>query len=707
MQYRHLFPMVRIFLPFLAGIVVSVSNSSTTIVPLGICLFLLALVLLTGFVQGGTWKIHLKWLFGVFLSLFLFTCGYNSVVLHKEILRPGHFSNIQKDGIFLARVAEPVQEKDHSYKTILKVEALKRGNEFVPAEGKILTYFAKDSIMSPPSEGSLLAIAGKIQEISGPQNPGAFNYKKYMASGNVYHQVFLNNFAWKTMEKPEGFNLYRSAHEISNKFITTLKNNGLQGREFAVASALIMGQSNMLDNETLHAYSGTGVMHILSVSGLHVGIIYLLISFLLGFVKNKGSQLYLKTFLILFTIWAYALLTGMSPSVMRSAAMFTFISFGNMSNRHVHIINSLAVSAFALLLYDPLMISNIGFQLSYIAIVGIVFLNKPLADLWNPGNRLTIYIWEMIAVSVAAQIATAPLAMFYFHQFPAYFLPANLVAIPVSFLAIYSGLAVLATSFVQAVSNFFGIITNYLLFALNTAVGFIEKLPYSVLHITTVNTKEMLLIYLLIIVLLMLFSYKKKYQFYTIAGLVLLLSVSMSANEIIRHRQQKIIFYSTGKQSAVGFIDGKHQILLADSLLLKDKIANKFQLDGARIVYGISNTKCIALDTMYRIYQYDPNVAGSYFSLGNNFMFQNKRIAVIEKLPGLNGECRKLKVDYLIIRHNAKIKISNLLQLYEPGMIIIDGSNSFYKADKWKMECSIEGKKSYSLRESGAYIVDL
>jgi competence protein ComEC len=707
MQYRHLFPMVRILLPFMAGIIVCLVITATAIIPVSIWMTILLLTIGSGFIPSITRKTSKKWLFGTLLSIFLFICGYNSVILHKEILRPGHFSKTQNQGLFIATVCEPLQEKDHSFKTILEVRGIQKGNLFIKAEGRILTYFAKDSVNKPPSEGSLIVFSSKVQEISLPQNPGSFDYRKYMASSNVYHQVYLDNSSWKTLENPHGFNLIRFAHQVSNKFVDILRHNGLKGREFAVASALIMGQSNMLDNETLQAYSGTGVMHILSVSGLHVGVIFIIISFLLRFIKKKGAQLYLKTAIILFTIWAYALLTGMSPSVMRSAAMFTFISLGNASNRYVHIINSLGVSALALLLYDPLMISNIGFQLSYIAIIGIVFINKPLADLWDPKNRVAGYIWDLIAVSIAAQIATAPLAMMYFHQFPVYFIPANLVAIPLSFLAIYSGVAVLATALIPVISNFFGIITNYLLFALNISVGFIEQLPHSVLHVTSIFSRETILIYVGLIFFILFLYFNRKQLFYITLAMVLLLTVSFSFTEITRQKQQKIIFYSAGKQTAIGIINGKQQTLLADSMLINDKIAIKFQLDGSRSLFGIAKVNSIALDTTNEIGPEIKKEFNHVYISGNYLLYKNKRIAIIDSIPKTAGDCAKLKIDYLVIRHNPKLQIKDLQKLYESGLIIIDGSNSIYKTDKWLAECEKAGLKAYSVKDNGAYIVDL
>ncbi len=708
MHYRHLFPVLRVLLPFMAGIVMSLSIPAITLMHPGIWFLFFLVTLVSGLSKFKKLKILQKWFFGLVLSGFMLITGYNAVILHKEILSIDHFAGIQTKGIFLASVSEPLQVKDHSVKTILTIVALKKGNIFVEAKGRVLTYFEKDSALDPPPEGSLLVLSGELQEISPPQNPGAFDYRCYMASNNVYHQVYLKNGSYRMLEMPQGFSIYRAAHQVSRKFVNILSKHGLEGKEFAVASALIMGQSDMLDNETLQAYSGTGVMHILSVSGLHVGVIFIIINFLLGFMKMKGGQLFIKTTIILFTIWAYALLTGMSPSVMRSAAMFTFISLGNLSNRYVHIINSLSVSALFLLLIDPLMISNIGFQLSYIAIIGIVFINQPLADLWNPTSRIAQYIWELVAVSIAAQLATAPLAMLYFHQFPNYFIAANLVAIPLSFLAIYAGVAVLATSFVPLVSNFMGIVTNYILLVLNSSVRFIEQLPHSVLHVDSIFVPEMILIYGIIISLVIFMYLRKKQALFIALGMLVLFTVSFSITGVKRDMQKKIIFYSPGRQSAIGFVQGRQQILLADSTLINDKKASKFQLNGASVLYGITGTNPVALDTIDIHNKNLMAVDKSLYCKGANFMFGHKRISVVDSIsqPGF-GKKPKLKVDFLVIRHNPKLKISNLLQLYDPGLVVIDGTNSVYRNDKWLDECSNAGQKAYSIIDSGALIIDI
>lgn len=249
-------------------------------------------------------------------------------------------------------------------------------------------------------------------------------------------------------------------------------------------------------------------------------------------------------------------------------------------------------------------------------------------------------------------------------------------------------------------------ITNSLLFTLNSAVGFIEHLPNSVLHISNVFTGEMILIYLILVSIMLLLYLKAKVFLYFALFLALMLSVRFTLTEITRQKQQKIIFYSTNKQSAIGFVNGKQLILLADSMLLKDKIALKFQLDGAKSLYGFSTTHNFALDTIADYHSSRKNMT-ALLHIGNNFIFQNKRVVLIDSLPNVRGKCAKLKVDFLVIRNNPKIQISNLQQLYQPECVIIDGTNSFYKTEKWMTEFKKAGLRAYSLKNSGAYIADL
>lgn len=705
MNYRHLFPVLRLLLPFLAGIAAAIGFPGSGTIPVAVLATLALMTAASAFFIQKRSKFGNEWIFGILINITLCAYGYDLLRRHTSILQADHFSKISHPEVLIARLDEPLQSKEHSYKTILKVLACKSGNSVLPCQGKILAYFAKDSSVALPEPGSVVMMASVPQEIAPPLNPGAFNYKRYMASSNVYHQVYIPSAEWRTLQTAHRFNIRFAAQKVRDYFVKTLSNSGLKGREFAVATALILGQNDMLDSETLQEYSGSGVTHILSVSGLHVGVIYLVINFLLGFLNKKKWQQYLKTSIILLSIGAYALLTGLSPAVNRAALMFSFITIGNMTNRYVHIINSLSVSAFILLLVNPWVLTNIGFQLSYIAIIGIVSLNKPIESLWSPKNRILDYLWQMISVSFAAQIATVPLTLFYFHQFPQYFIPANLVAIPLSSVVIYSGLLVLATSFLPIVSHFFGIITNFLLFCMNSAIAFIEHLPHAVLSITNVYFKEMLLLYFLITAIFLLFKLKKKYYLFASASVLILLSISFSVTLIQRQKQNKLVAFQMNKLDAIGLIDGRHEVLLADRVVLADPKAENYQLKPARNYYGIRHLHVATFENP----AYVPDKLQSHFTeLGKFYLYGNRRIAVIDSVPPYTGgSIIPVKIDFLFLHKTQRIKISDLLRYYSPQLVIIGNSVSVYRTEKWLSECRLLRISAHSLRTGGSYTADL
>lgn len=707
MQYRHLYPMVRLLFPFITGIIIAtwlpLSISISWLIPLTL---LVCIALFAALPKAGI-RFLKSSIFGIGLSMVLLFSGYNLVFSHTEIFNSLHFSHHGNEkSVFIAKVVDIPEEKEHSIKSILKIVGIKSGHSIIETKGKVLVYFAKDSLRKMPRVGDLIVFSTQPAPINKALNPGAFDYQKYMASQNVFHQVFLASFAWKLLEEKHHFNIYVEADKIRKHFIHILESSGLKDKEFAVAAALMLGQKDMLDAETMQSYTGSGVIHILCVSGLHVGVIYLIISTILKIFKKSRKQLYINTVILLVSIWAYALLTGLSPSVMRSAAMFTFITLGNMSNRYVHIINSLAASAFVLLAFNPLLISNIGFQLSYIAILGIVFINPYISSLWSPENKIAAYVWGLIAVSVSAQIATAPLSLYYFHQFPLYFIPANLIAVPLSGIIIYSGLLVLVTSPVAALSKLFGFISYYLILILNFCVSYIEHLPQSVLRINSIRTPEFLLLYLIVICGILIFVFKRKLLIFSILILFIALATSISLIKIKQLKQKQLVVYHVNKQSVIGFIEGNKQTLLAESTVLNDKKIRQYNLRGAEDEFGISESALIARDSIDETKILSDSSTNSYFIGRNLFLFAHKRIAIADSLPKNFTPLRPLQVDYLVLNKNSKFSAKRLFTYYKPSLVIIEPSVSEYRCKKWIADCKNAGINTFEIRTNGAFVAN-
>jgi len=348
-----------------------------------------------------------------------------------------------------------------------------------------------------------------LKKVSPPQNPGEFDHKRYLAFHNVYHRAYLKNTDWVYSGNTSANPLLQFSLTLRNKLLNILSANHIKGNEFSVGAALLLGYEDQLDQDIISSYANTGALHVLSVSGLHVAIVYVFFNWLLFFLDKMKYGAIIKTILLLAFLWLYTLITGLSPSVLRATTMLSFIVIAKASNRYTNIYNTLAASIFLLLLIDPFLIMNVGFQLSYLAVIGIVYIQPKIYDWFYVQNWLLDKTWMLTSVSIAAQIATFPLALFYFHQFPNYFLVSNFIVIPLSTLVIYLGIALFVLAKVSMVALYLSMGFNYSVWFLNESVKEIEKWPYASLQGISITVLENWLFYGFIILFFYLFNKRK------------------------------------------------------------------------------------------------------------------------------------------------------------------------------------------------------
>ena len=294
--------------------------------------------------------------------------------------------------------------------------------------GRVLVTVQRDSIENQLKVDDNLVVKTQFKNINVPLNPYSFNYKKYLQNQQIHHQIQLNWRQLKILPKNnktiKGF-----ASNFRNKIDEKLKNNGFKNDELAVINALLLGQRNSITSELLVSYAGAGAVHILAVSGLHIGIILLLLTFMFKpFHYFKNGKI-VVTILIIIILWMYAIIAGLSASVVRAVSMFTAVTVGIHLIQRSNIYNTLVISMFFLLLFNPFYLFEVGFQLSYLAVFSIVWIQPKLYSLWNPKFWVLNKIWQLFTVSIAAQIGVLPLSLFYFHQFPGLFFLSNLVII--------------------------------------------------------------------------------------------------------------------------------------------------------------------------------------------------------------------------------------------------------------------------------------
>jgi len=695
MQSFNHYPLVRLIFPLLIGIVIAFQTNSSHHIPLYVFLFFLIAFIFFIFFQKK-FSYSFRWAGGVLINILFVLFGYE-IALQKNVQNNpeffGHY--ISNNQYAIANVISNCENKQNAYKFVVQIEKtnnLKWLNTF----GKALIYLKKEGCHDIPQVGDKIIIKTNFNEISPPQNPHEFDFKKYLALNNIYYQSFVKSSEYSILAHDQGNFLLTYSIRLQKKISGIFAQSKMSKEEYAITSALIIGDRDYLDRETVKSYSNTGVIHILSVSGLHVGIIYLFFEFIFSFLLRFKYGKSVKIILIIFLIWFYALITGMSPPVLRASAMITFIIIGKSLSRSINMFNTLAASAFLLLIIDPNILMDVGFQLSYLAVAGIVIFYQKIYQQWLPENRWIDKLWGTIAVSLAAQILAFPLVLYYFHQFPNYFIFANFFAIPLSSLIMYVGMLMIIFYPLKMISDFISIILLYLIKWMNLIIKFFSDLPFSTIQHISINLQETLLIYLIILFIALFFLLNKKKYFFISGVCSLLLVFSVVYKEYLQMNQQKFFVYDIHNSSVYEFYNGKTSILLSDSTTINDRNIKEFHIEPNRIYSGIADIKEFSIDSKF--------VKDEHILKTKEFIqFQNHRIVIIDNSNAKKNTSKSIKVDYLIIRKNPKIKINELVAVYQPQHIIFDSSNSLWRIKKWKEECKQNNINCFSIPEQGYF----
>ncbi|MCC5939077.1 MAG: ComEC/Rec2 family competence protein [Lunatimonas sp.] len=399
---------------------------------------------------------------------------------------------------YVAAVKEMDDPKAKWVANRVELLAVRRKGQFYPAKGIVMLYHSGESALSP---GDVVYLPGTPGRIAPPENPGEFDYRRFMERQQVYHRHFVNGPVNLLKEK-QPLRLTQQMAVLRERLSRRMDLYLQRSEANQIAKALLLGQKSSMESDMKEAYATAGAMHVLAVSGLHVGIVY---GFFFLFWKPQRLNFFRRVLLlslVICLIWSYAMITGMSPSVMRAATMFTFVALAQMRSRSPSIFNPLALSALLLVLYDPFIFYAVGFQLSYAALLGILVFQPVIVSWWTPSSKMVDYFWQIASVSMAAQLATFPLTLHYFHSFPTYFLLSNLVAIPGAFAIMALGIPFLLLSFIPILGLWLGTLLEWTVYLFNGLIYAVQYLPKAKLEHLYLDTVEMALTW---IVLAMLF----------------------------------------------------------------------------------------------------------------------------------------------------------------------------------------------------------
>ena len=444
-----------------------------------------------------------------------------------------HVKMVDADSVvgnrFCAVVTLQPEEKPKSWKSQLMVLD-SCGNEAF----EMLAYFQKDSLNPPPQMGDLIALNINIKPIkNNNSSPTDFDYAGYMAKQGVYYQSYVNSQNYSILQSGYKKGIRYYGCKIREKLIGVYRRFDFDEKQLAVLEALTLGYKSDLDEDTKSAFQSSGAMHVLAVSGLHTGIIMLITDALLKFLNRTRKEKIIKCAIVLSVIWLFAAVTGFSSSVNRAALMFSIMSIGNATGRNSTTYNSLALSCFILLFINPYLIFNVGFGLSYLAVLSIVSFNPLFQRIeLTVKNPILKYFWGIVLVSIAAQIGTSVLSISTFGQFPVYFLLTNIIVIPVAYVIMMLAVVLLISNYINWLGYAVFWLLKQALSFLVWSVTWIESLPGSCMRDIALDNTTAILIYLMIASLTV-FIYYKKFVWIKVAAASILIISLLSTYENI------------------------------------------------------------------------------------------------------------------------------------------------------------------------------
>ncbi|MFN8258812.1 MAG: ComEC/Rec2 family competence protein [Bacteroidales bacterium] len=685
-------PFLRIIIPFVAGILISeyVFINPLILLTLSV-LFILAVIIYRPFLNHDA-SYHNRWIFGFLLSLvFLFTGAF---LTHKS---KSYNEKIINSSEVVGIVNEPPQLKPNSIKCEFLVKEYCIDKIWQSTNQKIVLSLEKDSAAASLAYGDLLIVKANLKEIANAGNPSEFDYKKYLARKHIHFKSYQKSDEWKLLSKNRGNIIFSLAYQSREKLLSIFESAGIKGDEFAILAALTLGTKDLLSDELIEAYSDSGAMHVLSVSGLHVGIIFIFLNYLLYFLNNNKKLKIIKALLIISIIWAFAILTGLSPSVNRSAAMITLVILGKVSERKPSAYNSILASAFILLLIDPQFLFDVGFQLSYLAVTALIFFHPRIYHLFDLRNRIMDTLWNWTCVSLSAQIGTTFLSIYYFHQFPVYALLSNLLVVPLSFVIMMLAILLLTFSFFPVILYYGGWCLSKSVWLLNYSVRFFDHLPYSTIEPVSINFTESLLFHLvLFIVTLFIITRNKKFILSSFFVLVIAFLIR-DTRYIINRNQQSLIVFNVPRKSAFGFTENGRLNLYVDTILANDSKSINY------LVSNVISDKFILHTNVFKLTHKTEGKSKITDFIVNATNF--KSVYLMGDYSAYKAG-RKLKVKYVIISKNAPMEIEPLLEIFDFDLLIADASVPEWKQQALKKDCLQMAIPFYSVSESGAFLVE-
>lgn len=667
------FPLTRIFIGVLTGILLfRTLPISLTLVLVGITFCSIGLLASSFYSRRHSIFINLFGSLVILLSLFI---GISTALIHKENINPNHYTNqitdYERIRYLDMLVIEKIKSTSKNNRYLCQVKSIDGQSSF----GKVILNLTKKDSSTKPKIGHRLEVVGTVFKNKNPLNPGVFDYSRYLENQEIYAQVYTKKISITNYEP----SIWAYFSNFREKILFHLEQSAIAKEELNVLNALILGQQQDISPEILKDYQYAGAVHVLSVSGLHVGFIMLFVGFLLKPIGNSRKGSFLKLIIIILSLWSFAILTGLSPSIVRAATMFSFMSVGIHLRRTVNIYHTLLVSMLLILLCKPSFLFDVGFQLSYLALFFILWLQPILSTIWEPKHRISKYFWDILTVSFAAQIGALPLSIYYFHQFPGLFFVTNLLILPLLGVIMAIGIFAILIAIFRPVPFLIAKTLEWLLEFLNTIIHWVASAEALVIKNISFS-KEMLIGSYLVIILMILWIQKPHFKrlIMVFLSIIMLQSIFIFQKKSTENQQELIVFNSR-KNTIITERNGNKITVYSN-----DSILNT--LDDNLVIqsYLVSN--------FCQISHKKP--------LHNLLYFKKQKVLIIDSSCVYS---KKIQPDILLIIQSPKLNMHRLLQVYKPKQILVDGSNFKSYIRFWEATCRKEKIPFHYTNEKGFY----
>lgn len=616
--------------------------------------------------------------FGIATYFLSFIIGTTTQVTHTDYFQKDNYTHntnaFEQPHSISVVVREKLKSSLFSDRYIVLVNHINEKEQ----SGRLLLNVQKNHLNPVFAAGTPLLIKGTLSRNKQPMNPNQFDYGKYLENKQIYAQLFAAGDEIKIGNKTAK-NIWYYSSKLRTRIIRNLEKNNFNKTELNVAIALIMGQQQDISPDIIRDYQYAGAVHILSVSGLHIGFILLFVTYILKPIPNTKKGSFLKLLLILASLSIFGIIAGLAPSVVRSVTMFSFVAIGNHLRRSVNIYHTLLVSVLLILFFEPSFLFDVGFQLSYIALFFIIWLQPLLASVWQPENKASKYVWNILTVSLAAQIGTLPLSIYYFHQFPGLFFVTNLIIIPVlSFIMIVGVLVMILAAF-DLIPVFLSHLLETSIYYLNKIINAIASIEQFIIQDIPLNLYLLLSSYLALISLVIWF---KKPTFLKLAialTCIIVVQFSCFTTHWNVQNEQEFIVFNSRKNTLITERNGANIIVYANDSLLKTAQENSLIKS-----YRIGNLSTLRQKKELRNFLY----------------FKGEKIFIVDH-SGVYP--KNINPDVIVLTQSSKINMDRLLQIMKPKLVVADASNFKSIQKQWKASCEKQKIPFHATGEKGFY----